>query len=122
MLIGLGAGLACFWAVNLKPRLGVDDALDVWGVHGVGGVWGALAVGIFATISVNGAGANGLLYGNPLLLLKQSVAVLVTAGYAMGMTWAILKFLERTVGLRVAEREEHLGLDASQHGEAAYIN
>ena len=122
MLIGLGAGLACFWAVNLKPRLGVDDALDVWGVHGVGGVWGALAVGIFATISVNGAGANGLLYGNPLLLLKQFLAVLVIAGYAMGMTWAILKFLERTVGLRVAEREEHLGLDASQHGEAAYIN
>ena len=122
MLIGLGAGLACFWAVNLKPRLGVDDALDVWGVHGVGGVWGALAVGIFATISVNGAGANGLLYGNPLLLLKQFLAVLVTAGYAMGMTWAILKFLERTVGLRVAEREEHLGLDASQHGEAAYTN
>ena len=122
MLIGLGAGLACFWAVNLKPRLGVDDALDVWGVHGVGGVWGALAVGIFATVSVNGAGANGLLYGNPLLLLKQFLAVLVTAGYAMGMTWAILKFLERTVGLRVAEREEHLGLDASQHGEAAYTN
>jgi len=122
MLIGLGAGLACFWAVNLKPRLGVDDALDVWGVHGVGGVWGALAVGIFATVSVNGAGANGLLYGNPLLLLKQFLAVLVIGGYAMGMTWAILKFLERTVGLRVAEREEHLGLDASQHGEAAYTN
>ncbi len=122
MLIGLGAGLICFWAVNLKPKMGVDDALDVWGVHGVGGVWGALAVGLFATLGVNNAGANGLFYGNPMLLLKQLLAVFISAGYAMGMTWVVLKLLDRTVGLRVAEREEHLGLDASQHGEAAYIN
>jgi ammonium transporter, Amt family len=122
ILIGLGAGLICYWAVNLKPKLGVDDALDVWGVHGVGGVWGALSVGLFATLTINSAGADGLFYGNLALLLKQILAIAVSAGYAMGMTWVILKLLDRTVGLRVAEHEEHAGLDVSQHGEAAYVS
>lgn len=120
MLIGLAAGVVCSWAVGLKFKLGVDDALDVWGVHGVGGVLGALALGLFATLDVNAAGANGLFYGNPGLLPKQLAAVVVVTVYSMGMTWLLLKLLERTVGLRVAEPEEHLGLDASQHGEAAY--
>lgn len=121
LLIGLGAGVFCYLAVRIKnKKLGIDDALDVFPVHGVGGIWGALAVGLFATVSINGAGADGLFYGNPVLLLKQIVAILATGGYAAGATWVILKILDKTVGLRVAEHEEELGLDVTQHGEPAY--
>lgn len=120
ILIGAGAGTICYFATQLKGRLRVDDALDVWSVHGVGGTWGALATGLFATLAVNGAGANGLVYGDPSLLGKQAIAVVVTWVYSAAVTWLILKGLDITVGLRVQEREEVLGLDASQHGEMAY--
>ncbi len=120
ILIGLGAGVVCYFATQLRGRLRVDDALDVWGVHGVGGTWGALATGLFATVAVNGAGANGLFYGDPSQVWKQLVAVLVTWVYSAAVTWLILKVVDVTVGLRVAEHEEVLGLDATQHGEAAY--
>lgn len=103
-----------------KRRLGVDDALDVFGVHGIGGMWGALATGIFATTVVNSGGANGLLAGNPIQLAYQAVAVVSTFAYAGGMTWLILKLLDITIGIRVGEREEVLGLDFTQHGEMAY--
>lgn len=120
IFIGLGAGIICYFATQLKGLLKVDDALDVWGVHGIGGTWGALATGLFATLAVNEAGANGLFYGDPSLLGKQLFAVMVTWAYAAMVTWVILKVVEVTVGLRVAEDEEVLGLDATQHGEVAY--
>ncbi len=120
ILIGLGAGVLCYFAVQLKGKLGVDDALDVWGVHGVGGTWGAIATGLFATVAINEAGANGLFFGDPSLVWKQLVAVVVCWAYAAAATWLILKAIDATFGLRVAEREEVLGLDATQHGEVAY--
>ena len=121
ILIGLGAGVFCFFAVKLiKARLGVDDALDVVGVHGVGGIWGALATGLFATSRVNEAGANGLFYGNPQQLLTQLIAVVATCVFSAVVTFIILKVIDVTVGLRVTEVEEVLGLDLSQHGELAY--
>ena len=110
-----------FFGVQLvKQRFGVDDALDVVGVHGVGGTWGALATGLFATIAVNNAGADGLLYGNPQQLLTQAIAVAVSWVYSCGMTFVILKAIDAVIGLRVPEEEEVLGLDTSQHGEVAY--
>ncbi|WP_051006724.1 ammonium transporter [Nitrolancea hollandica] len=120
ILIGFGAGILCFLAVQLKSRLHIDDALDVFAVHGVGGTWGALATGIFATLAVNGAGADGLLSGNPRQLLIQAVAVAVVWVYSVTMTFAILKVIDLAIGIRVPEQEEVLGLDTSQHGEAAY--
>jgi len=121
IIIGLGAGGLCFFAVNLiKERVGVDDALDVFGVHGVGGTWGAIATGIFATVAVNSAGANGLIYGNPQQLLTQIMAVAVSWIYSGVMTFIILKAVDAVVGVRVPEEEEVLGLDTTQHGEVAY--
>ena len=121
IIIGLGAGGLCFFGVQLvKQRFAVDDALDVVGVHGVGGTWGALATGLFATLAVNSAGADGLLYGNPQQLLTQLVAVLASWVYACAMTFVILKAIDALIGLRVPEDEEVLGLDTTQHGEVAY--
>jgi Amt family ammonium transporter len=121
IIIGLGAGGICFFGVQLvKQRFGVDDALDVVGVHGVGGTWGALATGLFATVAVNTAGANGLLYGNPQQLVTQLIAVASSWIYASGMTFIILKAIDALIGLRVPEDEEVLGLDTTQHGEVAY--
>jgi ammonium transporter, Amt family len=117
--IGFGAGIVCFFAVDLLKKV-ADDALDVFAVHGVGGIFGALATGLFATTAVNDAGKNGLLYGNPKQLLIQAVAVIATAAFAGAMTWGILKVIESLVGLRVPEKEEVLGLDTTQHGEIAY--
>jgi len=121
IIIGLGAGVFCFFAVDiLKQNVGVDDALDVFAVHGVGGIWGALATGLFATTTVNPAGANGLFYGNPEQLLKQAVAVAAVAGFTAVVTFIILKLVDVTIGLRVPEQEEVLGLDTTTHGEVAY--
>jgi len=120
ILIGLGAGVFCYLAMQLRPRLKIDDALDVWAVHGIGGTWGAIATGIFATVAINAAGANGLLAGNPEQLLKQAVAVGATWLYAAVATFVIVKVIDVTIGMRVKESEESLGLDASQHGEIAY--
>jgi Amt family ammonium transporter len=120
ILIGLGAGVICYGAVQLKGVLGVDDALDVWACHGVGGVWGALATGLFATKTVNSAGADGLFYGNPGQLGTQLVAVIAVSVFSILMTFVILKLIDVTIGLRVGEAEERAGLDQSQHGELAY--
>ncbi len=120
ILIGLGAGVFCYTAIQLTKRLRVDDALDVFGVHGVGGAWGAIATGIFATVAVNGAAKDGLLAGNPGQLGIQAIAVGATILYAAVMTFVILKVIDVFVGLRVPESEEVLGLDATQHREAAY--
>ncbi len=120
ILIGLGAGTLCYLAMQLRPRLRVDDALDVWAVHGIGGTWGAIATGLFATVAINSGGANGLFFGNPGQLLTQVIAVGATWIYAAGATFVIVKVIDLTIGMRVREHEEALGLDASQHGEIAY--
>jgi ammonia channel protein AmtB len=119
--VGFGAGIICFFAVDvLKKVAKIDDALDVFAVHGVGGIFGALATGLFARTAINDAGKNGLLYSNPKQLLIQAVAVVAVAAFAAVMTWGILKVIAVTVGLRVAEKEEAFGLDTTQHGEIAY--
>ena len=120
ILIGLGAGSLCYAAIQVTKRLRVDDALDVFGVHGAGGTLGALATGVFASVAVNPAARDGLLYGNPSQLAIQAVAVVAVIGYAAVMTFGILKVIDLFVGLRVPEDEEVLGLDATQHREAAY--
>jgi Amt family ammonium transporter len=120
IVIGFLAGGGCFIAVELFVRGRVDDALDVFGVHGVGGIIGALATGIFATKTINPAGADGLLYGNPGQLVTQAIAVVAVALYAAGVTWVLLKLVDLLLGLRVSPEEEARGLDVSQHGEVAY--
>ena len=119
LAIGLGAGVLCYLAVRLRAKVGLDDSLDVVGVHGVGGAWGALATGVFAAASIGGA--EGLLNnGNFEQLGKQFLAVGATIAYSFIVTFALLKILDMTMGLRVSEEEELAGLDASQHGERAY--
>ncbi len=120
LLIGVGAGVLCELAVHLKEALGVDDALDVWAVHGIGGTWGAIATGIFAVAAVGGA--SGLVDGNPGQVLTQIIAVLATWVYAGVVTFILLKLIDLTIGLRVSEEEEAEGLDATQHGEIAYTS
>jgi Amt family ammonium transporter len=121
LLIGAVAGVLCYSACNFKSKLGYDDSLDVVGVHGVGGTWGALATGLFATKLVNEAGGDGLFYGNPKQLWTQFLAVLVTWVLAFVMTTVILKVLGALLGLRVSDEEELVGLDLSQHSETAYV-
>lgn len=120
ILIGVGAGVFCYIAVMMKAKLGYDDSLDVVGIHGVGGSWGALATGIFASKAINAAGADGLLYGNPMQLAIQAGAVLVSIAFAFIGTFIILKVIDMAMGLRVSEEEERMGLDLSQHEERAY--
>jgi Amt family ammonium transporter len=118
--IGIGAGVLCYTAVMLKPLFGYDDALDAVGVHGVGGTWGALATGLFASKAVNAAGADGLFFGNPGQLLIQAEAVLITYVFVFVGTLIILAIVAGITGLRASEEDERLGLDLSQHDEKAY--
>lgn len=120
IFIGIGGGVLCSIACNLKPKLGYDDSLDVVGVHGVGGTWGALATGLFASKAVNEAGNNGLFFGNPGQLWVQLVAVVATWILALIGTYIILSVVKGIMGLRVADDEERIGLDLSQHNERAY--
>jgi Amt family ammonium transporter len=124
LVIGCGAGVFCYLALRLRARLGLfDDALDVWGVHGVGGAWGALATGIFATTFVNALGRDGLfgVESEPFQIVRQLVPIGAVAGYSFVMTFGILKILDLVMGIRVKEEEEELGLDVSQHGERGYV-
>jgi ammonium transporter, Amt family len=119
--IGLVGGALCYLAVSiLKAKLGYDDALDAFGCHGIGGIWGALATGIFATKAVNPAGADGLLYGNAAQLGIQGIGVLVTILFAGVATFVILKLISLVFKLRASVDEEENGLDLSLHGEQAY--
>jgi ammonium transporter, Amt family len=121
LAIGLGAGIICYIGVNaLKPRFGYDDSLDVFGVHGLGGTWGAIATGLFCTKSVNPAGADGLFYGNPGQLVNQLIGVLAGWALAAAGTFIILKLVSVVTPLRVSEEEEIVGLDLALHGEVAY--
>lgn len=121
ILIGGMAAGGCYAAVKMRERMRIDDALDVFPVHGIGGAVGALLTGIFATTAINAAGANGMLYGNPKQFLVQCVAVGASWVYTAVVTFAILKIVTMLVPLRVTEREEALGLDVTQHAEAAYV-
>jgi len=119
--IGFGAGVFCFFGVELlKERIQIDDALDVFAVHGIGGIWGSIATGIFAKASINGIGEDGLIYGGFDQFVKQIVAVAVVLVFAAVATFVILKVIDAIIGLRVPEDEEVLGLDPTQHGELAY--
>jgi len=118
--IGMGAGGLCYLFVMLKPVFGYDDALDAVGVHGVGGTWGALATGLFASKAINSAGADGLFFGNPAQLGIQALAVAVTIVFVFVGSLILLKIVDGVLGLRVSEEEERLGLDLSQHDEKAY--
>jgi Amt family ammonium transporter len=119
--IGLGAAAICFLFVSyVKAKFGYDDSLDAFGVHGIGGIWGALATGLWATKAVNPAGADGLFYGNAAQLGIQAIAVGVTLIYSLVMSFILLKVVDKFVGLRVTEHEERIGLDLTQHREAGY--
>jgi Amt family ammonium transporter len=118
--IGMGAGALCYLMVMLKPVFGYDDALDAVGVHGVGGTWGALATGLFASKAINSAGADGLFFGNPALLGIQALAVVITIVFVFIGSLILLKIVDGVLGLRVSEEDERLGLDLSQHDEKAY--
>jgi Amt family ammonium transporter len=120
ILIGIGAGVICYLAVLVKPRLGYDDSLDVVGVHCVGGVWGALATGLFASKLVNPAGADGLFYGNPGQFLIQVIAVVVTMAFSFIVSYILFKILDATMGLRVTADDEVAGLDITEHQETGY--
>jgi ammonium transporter, Amt family len=121
VVIGLVAGVVCYSACLLKSKFGYDDSLDVVGVHGVGGILGAILTGVFASKAINSAGNDGLLYGNPSLLITQLTAVGITVAFAAAGTAVILLVLKAVMGLRVTADEERLGLDLSQHSESAYV-
>jgi Amt family ammonium transporter len=120
LVIGAVAAPISYFAIRLRQRVNLDESLDVWACHGMGGTWGALATGLFATTAVNSAGANGLFYGNPQQLLVQLVAVLVVIAFSFALTFVITSVLKRLMGLRVSQNEEEVGLDISEHGERAY--
>jgi Amt family ammonium transporter len=120
LIIGLVAGALCYWGVSLKWKLGYDDALDVVGVHGLGGTWGALATGVFASKAVNAAGADGLIYGNPSLVATQAMTVAATWALALGGSFVLLKLVQGLMGLRLTPDQELEGLDLSVHGETGY--
>jgi Amt family ammonium transporter len=115
ILIGAGAGIFCYYALLFRTRKKIDESLDVWAVHGVGGTWGAIATGIFASV-----GASGILYGNPAQLGIQIVSVGATWIYAFVVSYILAKVVDKVMGLRVKVEEEDVGLDISQHGEYAY--
>jgi Amt family ammonium transporter len=104
----------------VKPKFGYDDALDVFGVHCIGGIWGALATGLFASKAINPAGADGLFFGNPKLLLIQAIAVGVTLVYSFVASLILYKIVDAFMKARVPEKDENLGLDLTQHHENAY--
>ncbi len=119
--IGIGAAVVGYYFMLFRmKRRSIDESLDVWAVHGMGGTWGALATGIFASVAVNSAGADGLLLGNVLQFAKQLVGIATVWVYAFAATWVLGKIVDATIGLRVSETEEGVGLDISQHGERAY--
>jgi Amt family ammonium transporter len=120
IVIGGLASPISLLAIKARQKMGLDESLDVWACHGMGGTWGALATGLFASKAINPAGANGLFFGNPMQFLIQAAAAAVSIAFAFGMTYALARILKATVGLRVSHDEEEVGLDISEHGEPAY--
>ncbi|MDP2921111.1 MAG: ammonium transporter [Candidatus Omnitrophota bacterium] len=121
IIIGLFASVFCYIAVAvIKPRLGYDDSLDAFGVHGISGILGIIATGLFASKTINPLGSDGLFFGNPHQLFVQTLAVLATVVYSASVTFIIFKAVDKTIGMRVSEKEEAVGLDLTQHREGAY--
>jgi Amt family ammonium transporter len=120
IIIGGFAGIICYGGIMIKSRLGYDDSLDVVGIHGLGGIWGALATGLFASTAINPNGADGLFFGNPGQFFIQLISVIATMAFAFLMTWIILKAINIIMGLRVTDEEEEKGLDLSLHNETGY--
>jgi Amt family ammonium transporter len=120
-VIGIAAGVVCYYAVALKNRLKWDDALDVWGVHGVGGALGVVLLGVFATTAVNASGNNGLLAGNSTFFLKQLGAILFSSVWAFVFTYGMLWLINKVTPVHVDAQAEEIGLDESLHGEHAYL-
>ncbi len=118
MVIGIAAGAVCFFAVQMKNRLGWDDALDVWGVHGIGGTLGTILLGVFAFSTINGQ--SGLLEGNTSFFLKEVVAVSISAVYAFGFTYLMLVIINLITPVKTTDQEEEIGIDQALHGEKAY--
>lgn len=119
--VGVGVSLICYFFVAVvKNKLGYDDSLDAFGVHGIGGIWGALATGLWANKSINPAGADGLFYGNPALFWIQLKAVVITVVYSFVVTFILLKIVDAVIGLRVSNQDERIGLDLTQHRESGY--
>ena len=115
IVIGAVAGVLCYSIMLFRQKWGVDESLDAWAVHGMGGLWGALATGIFAAAAVNGA--SGLLEGNVHQFIAQVVGAGAALVYAFVVTYILALIVDKTIGLRVTEEEEYVGLDISQHGE-----
>ncbi|OGW53380.1 MAG: hypothetical protein A2Z46_07435 [Nitrospirae bacterium RBG_19FT_COMBO_55_12] len=120
LVIGIAAGLLCYTALNAKTKLRYDDSLDAFGVHGVGGTLGTVAVGLFASLAINSAGANGLFFGNPRQLAVQAGAVALIALYSFVVSLILFKIIEKVVGVRVDMEQETEGMDITQHGETGY--
>ncbi len=121
VIIGLIAGVVCYYAVNLKARMNFDDSLDVVGIHGVGGLTGTLLLGVFASKAVNPGGVDGLLFGGGLSqFFLQALGIVVVCAYTMVVSWFILKAVDMFIGLRVSEEAENQGLDYTEHSETAY--
>lgn len=121
VIIGIVSGAVCYFAVALKNRLKWDDALDVWGVHGVGGALGIVLLGVFATTAFNPHGANGLLFGNPSFFGKQLAAIAISSAWAFCFTYAMLWLIDRVTPVKVDQSAEERGLDLALHGETAYL-
>ena len=118
LVIGFAGGMICYGGILLKNRLGYDDALDVVGIHGVGGTWGAFATGLFASAGINGV--NGLFYGNPWQLVVQVISIVATWSFVYLVSRILLKLTDSLVGLRVDPASEIRGLDLSLHNERGY--
>jgi Amt family ammonium transporter len=121
VIIGIISGVVCYYAVALKNKLALDDALDVWGVHGVGGMLGIILLGVFASLAFNPAGTDGLLAGNSSFFFKQLAAVVISSVWAFLFTYVMLWLIDKITPVRVEEAHEETGLDESLHGETAYL-
>jgi len=122
VLIGIASSVVCYIAVNIKNKMQWDDSLDVWGVHGMGGVLGVICLGILGTKFVNPAGADGLIHGGTMFFLKQTISVVCAAGYAFVFTYVMLFLINMFTPVRTSAEEEEMGLDESVHGETAYLH
>jgi Amt family ammonium transporter len=118
--IGAAAGAFCYLSLSLKPKLKFDDSLDAFGVHGVGGILGTIGAGLFAQKAINAAGADGLFFGNPRQLLVQLISIAIVAVFSFVVSMVLLKLIDWTIGLKVTDEEELMGLDLSQHEETGY--
>ena len=121
VIIGISSGVVCYFAVALKNRLKWDDALDVWGVHGVGGALGIVLLGVFASTAFNPAGTDGLVFGNGAFFGKQVLAALLSSVWAFAFTYAMLWLIDKVTLVKVGQSDEEAGLDVALHGETAYL-